>query len=59
MGITVLPSTLDGAYTPICDACGVCLCWDISEKEYLERKAFWDDWICKECKEYKESSRRR
>lgn len=38
-----------GGYTPICNDCGVSLCWDISEQEYDEAKAFWDDWICQGC----------
>lgn len=38
-----------GGYTPICDQCGVSICWDISEFEYIENKAFWDKYCCKEC----------
>lgn len=59
MGVAVLNSTMKGGYTPICEKCGVALCWDISEEEYKERLKFWDNWICKECKEYyeKKSSR--
>ena len=54
MGITILPSTIDGGYTPICNSCMITLCWDISEEEYQEEKWFWDNWTCKECKEYYE-----
>ena len=36
--------------TPICDDCGVALCWDISVYEYMEDPDFWDDWCCKDCK---------
>lgn len=53
MGVTTLNSTMPGAVTPICNSCMVLLCWDISKEEYLERKQFWDNWICKDCKENK------
>lgn len=49
MGVTTTPSTLPGGLTPICNECGVFLCWDISEDDYAENKAFWDDWICQDC----------
>jgi hypothetical protein len=49
MGVFVGPSTLDGGVTPICNSCGIALCWDISDGEYEEAKAFWDKWKCKEC----------
>ncbi|WP_148294026.1 hypothetical protein [Azospirillum sp. B4] len=49
MGVTVIPSTIPGGRTPICSACGVALCWDISEHEYLGATGFWDDWICRDC----------
>ena len=49
MGVAVLKSTLDGGYTPICNNCGVTLCWDISSREYLEAEQFWDGWRCEEC----------
>lgn len=49
MGVTINNSTLSGSYTPICNSCGVCLCWDISEYEYLEYKEFWDNWKCRDC----------
>ena len=52
MGVTKLPSTIPGGWTPICEKCGVALCWDISEVEYQEKPLFWDNWTCKECKEY-------
>jgi hypothetical protein len=39
----------DFSMTPICNNCGICLCWDISEFEYLSEKEFWDAWICQEC----------
>lgn len=49
MGVTVHPGTMDGAVTPICNQCMVCLCWDISEEEYLELPDFWEEWICQDC----------
>ncbi len=50
MGVTVTNGTLDGGMTPACNSCGVHLCWDISEEEYNETKAFWDDWECEDCR---------
>jgi len=49
MAITRVNSTMPGAVTPICNTCGILLCWDISEEEYQDDKAFWDDWICQDC----------
>lgn len=49
MGVTKTPSTLDGGQTPICNSCGIMLCWDIEDKEYEEEKEFWDSWICRDC----------
>jgi len=49
MGVHIHPGTLDGGLTPICDCCGVSLCWDISEEQYDEEAEFWDDWICQDC----------
>lgn len=49
MGVTRTASTLPDGWTPICNDCGVALCWDISEYDYNERPAFWDAWLCKEC----------
>jgi hypothetical protein len=49
MAVVTLPSTLDHGYTPLCSECGIHLCWDISEEEYEERQAFWDNWRCQEC----------
>jgi hypothetical protein len=45
----IITEDLDG-YQPICDKCGICLCYKIGEIEYSEHKEFWDSWICKECK---------
>lgn len=49
MGTVILPSTQISALTPICNDCGIVLCWDISEIEYQEAKEFWDNWTCEEC----------
>jgi hypothetical protein len=49
MGVSVNPGTIPGGYTPICNLCGVSLCWDISEEEYSEDQYYWDQWICREC----------
>lgn len=38
-----------GGYTPICNNCGVAICWDISPYEYGEARPFWDDYCCKDC----------
>jgi hypothetical protein len=44
-----VPSTTAGGLTPICNDCGIMLCWDISDEEYQEAMAFWEAWICQEC----------
>lgn len=49
MGVHRHGSTPEGALTPICENCGVSLCWDIGRTEYLEAKAFWDIWKCEDC----------
>jgi hypothetical protein len=50
MGLTIYNGTMDGAMTPICNCCGIMLCWDISEEEALgEDNEFWENWICQEC----------
>jgi len=49
MGVQVSGGTLPGGVTPVCNSCGVALCWDISEGEYAQDQAFWDAWRCKEC----------
>lgn len=41
--------TFMGGYTPICNNCGVSLCWDISPNDYEEDKDFWEQWTCKDC----------
>ena len=49
MGVSTFASTLPGGVTPVCNHCGVALCWDISVYEYDESQQFWDDWICRDC----------
>lgn len=49
MAVTTSASTVSGGVTPMCDSCGVSLCWDISRTEYLEARAFWDAWCCRDC----------
>lgn len=51
MGVVRLPSTMVGCVTPICEECGIHLCYDIDNDEYQLDKAFWDKWRCKECNE--------
>lgn len=49
MGAYVTKGTIDGGLTPVCNDCGIHLCWDISDEEYAENPRFWDEWICQEC----------
>lgn len=49
MGVHQHGGTMTGAVTPICDNCGVSLCWDISRTEFLEAKPFWEEWTCQDC----------
>ena len=49
MGVHIHGGTMDGGLTPICNECGVSLCWDISEFEYEKDSDFWDSWICRDC----------
>lgn len=39
----------DDGFTPVCNECGIALCWDISDIQYKEEKEFWDKWCCKDC----------
>jgi hypothetical protein len=46
----VIPDKFDpGCLKPICNDCGVALCWDVSIYEYEEAEKFWDNWRCKDC----------
>lgn len=47
MGVKVQIHT--GGVTPICNNCGVSLCWDISVEQYREEQAFWNAWTCDYC----------
>ena len=47
MGVTY--NTFLGGYTPMCDDCGVALCWDIGPDEYEAERGFWDTWRCRDC----------
>lgn len=49
MGTITSKHFLGCAKTPICDMCGVALCWDISNEEYIDNKNFWDNWECRDC----------
>lgn len=49
MGLTKTRSTIPGGYTPICNQCGISLCWDISEEEGDCARVFWDEWVCADC----------
>ncbi len=49
MGVTVTASTMSGAVTPICNDCGIALCWDVSDADYDAQKSFWDNWTCRDC----------
>jgi hypothetical protein len=51
MGITRVKSTIPGGYTPVCNRCGIHLCWDISDEEARSARAFWDAWVCEDCNE--------
>lgn len=46
----VVPGSLGGKQ-PICNTCGIAESWEISEKEYRDNKAFWDQRQCEECQE--------
>ena len=49
MGLHKHGGTMDGALTPICEECGVSLCWDLEENEALENEGFWNQWKCQDC----------
>jgi hypothetical protein len=49
MGVAQVSRTMPGGYTPICEECGIYLCWDISFEEYAENEAFLDAWVCEHC----------
>jgi hypothetical protein len=49
MGLHSHGGTMPGGLTPICESCGVSLCWDIEEGEALENEEFWNQWKCQDC----------
>ena len=49
MGLHTHRGTMQGALTPICESCGVSLCWDIEESEAIEYEEFWNQWVCQDC----------
>lgn len=49
MGVHRHGGTMPDGVTPICNECGIALCWDIDNHEYSLAKQFWDDWICQDC----------
>lgn len=49
MGVHVHHGTMPEGKTPICNECGVSLCFDISDDEYSLNQTFWDNWICRDC----------
>ena len=49
MGLSTHGGTMPGAVTPICNQCGVFLCWDVEEGEAEQDRAFWDAWCCQDC----------
>ena len=59
MAIGIYNTTLPGGVTPTCGDCGIALCFDISEEEYLEQKPFWDQWKCENCNPNAKGSRKR
>lgn len=57
MGITVLNNSDLDEVRPICNDCGILLCWGISITEYEEREAFWNAWRCEYCIKYEEDKK--
>lgn len=46
MGIII---TITGIQ-PICNECGIALCWELIQQDYEDKKYYWDNWSCKTCK---------
>lgn len=46
MGITI---KFLGEIQPICNDCGIALCWTIDEYEYNKYSEFWNNWKCEIC----------
>lgn len=49
MGVYEIDEGLGYEYKPICNKCGINLCYSLSFVEYLENKDYWDNWCCLEC----------
>lgn len=49
MGLHIHGGTMSGALTPICNSCGVSLCWDVSVEDGRCDQDFWDQWTCQDC----------
>lgn len=45
----VKSKTFADGFTPVCNACGVHLCWDIGPDEYAKSWQFWTRWCCESC----------
>lgn len=56
MGASVKPF---GEVQPVCNECGVALCWSIDHSEYMQWQIFWDDWKCRDCNPEYEGAYRR
>jgi hypothetical protein len=39
-------------WQPICNDCGICLCFVITDQEYERTKDFWEQWCCSQCDSY-------
>ncbi|CAL9981224.1 hypothetical protein VPHD479_0239 [Vibrio phage D479] len=42
-------SNVPGGMTPVCNDCGVHLCWDIADMDYIMEFHFWENWTCRDC----------
>jgi hypothetical protein len=55
--MAVLPSKhFSDSYTPVCNSCGIHLCWDLEGFQYENEKPFWDEWECRDCNSEYEGS---
>lgn len=59
MGLIVTPSTMPGGQTPICNDCGILLCWDLDDETATAQAAFWNAWRCETCDPHARGSRKR
>jgi hypothetical protein len=41
--------TESGDYQPICQDCGIALCWTLDWFSYEDHKDYWDRWKCETC----------